>query len=226
MFPLSRIESMPKTFAPLPPVPDHPALEHDILELWEREGTFFKLVERNRGGDRFSFIDGPITANNPMGVHHAWGRTLKDVFQRYKALRGFDQRYQNGFDCQGLHVEVEVEKSLGLNSKRDIEEYGLAEFAARCKERVAHFSGVRHRAVEATRHVDGLGQLLLHVQRHEHRVHLALPQGGARARLAVQGTSLDAMVPALRDVTLASTSRPARRTTSSSSTRRCSCAFR
>jgi isoleucyl-tRNA synthetase len=142
MFPLSRIESMPKTFAPLPPVPDHPALERDILELWEREGTFAKLVERNRGGPRFGFMDGPITANNPMGVHHAWGRTLKDVFQRYKALRGFDERYQNGFDCQGLHVEVEVEKSLGLNSKRDIEEYGLAEFAARCKERVAHFSGV------------------------------------------------------------------------------------
>jgi isoleucyl-tRNA synthetase len=77
-----------------------------------------------------------------MGVHHAWGRTLKDVFQRYKALRGFDQRYQNGFDCQGLWVEVEVEKALGLNSKRDIEEYGLAEFAARCRERVAEFAEV------------------------------------------------------------------------------------
>ena len=75
-----------------------------------------------------------------MGVHHAWGRTLKDVFQRYKALRGYDQRYQNGFDCQGLHVEVEVERSLGLNSKRDIEAYGLAEFADRCKERVAQFA--------------------------------------------------------------------------------------
>ena len=87
-------------------------------------------------------MDGPITANNPMGVHHAWGRTLKDVFQRYKALRGFDQRYQNGFDCQGLWVEVEVERSLGLNSKREIEEYGLAEFAERCKERVAQFSEV------------------------------------------------------------------------------------
>ena len=72
-----------------------------------------------------------------MGVHHAWGRTLKDVFQRYNALRGHDQRYQNGFDCQGLWVEVEVEKALGLNSKREIEEYGIAEFAQRCKERVA-----------------------------------------------------------------------------------------
>src|ERR671936_2065732 len=77
-----------------------------------------------------------------MGVHHAWGRTLKDVFLRYKALRGYDQRYQNGFDCQGLWVEVGVEQSLGLNSKREIEEYGLAEFAARCKERVAHYAQV------------------------------------------------------------------------------------
>jgi isoleucyl-tRNA synthetase len=133
---------MPKSFAPLPPVPDHPALEREILELWEREGTFAKLVEQNRGGPTFSFVDGPITANNPAGVHHGHGRTLKDVFQRYKALRGYDQRYQNGFDCQGLWVEVEVEKSLGLNSKREIESYGIAEFAERCKERVAHYSGV------------------------------------------------------------------------------------
>src|ERR1041385_2374976 len=132
---------MESIFEPLPPVPDHPALEREILARWDEEQTFQRLREQNRGGPTFSFMDGPITANNPMGVHHAWGRTLKDVFQRYKALRGFDQRYQNGFDCQGLHVEVEVEKSLGLDSKRDIEEYGLAEFAARCKERGADFAG-------------------------------------------------------------------------------------
>ena len=129
-------------FSPLANVPDHVALEREVLEWWERERVFEQLRERNRGGERFSFIDGPMTANNPMGVHHTWGRTLKDVFQRYKAMRGFDQRYQNGFDCQGLWVEVEVEKSLGLNSKRDIEELGLAEFAKRCKERVAHFAEV------------------------------------------------------------------------------------
>src|SRR5947208_10828675 len=127
-------------FKPVDSKLDFPAMEHAILEFWRESDAFNKLREMNRGGERWSFIDGPITANNPMGVHHAWGRTLKDVFQRYKALRGFDQRYQNGFDCQGLWVEVEVEKSLGLNSKRDIEEYGLAEFAARCKERVAHYS--------------------------------------------------------------------------------------
>jgi isoleucyl-tRNA synthetase len=129
-------------FESLPQYPDHPGLEEGVLAGWDRERIFEQLRERNRGGPKWSFIDGPITANNPMGVHHAWGRTLKDVFQRYKALRGFDQRYQNGFDCQGLWVEVEVEKALGLNSKREIEEYGLAEFAERCKERVAKYCEV------------------------------------------------------------------------------------
>src|SRR5215211_3627512 len=132
----------PPMFRPLPPVPDHPALEQEILAWWDERGIFGQLRERNRGGPRWSFIDGPITANGPMGVHHAWGRTLKDVLQRYKAMQGFDERYQNGFDCQGLWVEVEVEKSLGLNSKREIEEYGLAAFAERCKERVTKFAGV------------------------------------------------------------------------------------
>src|SRR5215210_2919725 len=122
-------------FAALPDKPDHPALELEILDLWEREGTFERLKEQNRGGPKFSFVDGPVTANRiVLGVHTAWGRTLKDVFQRYKALRGFEQRYQNGFDCQGLWIEVGVERQLGLNSKREIEEYGLEAFAARCRE--------------------------------------------------------------------------------------------
>ena len=142
---------MPSGFRPLPPVPDHPRLEEAILELWEREGTFEKLRERNRGGPRFSFIDGPVTANKTMGVHTAWGRTLKDVFQRYKALRGFEQRYQNGY-CQGLWIEVGVEKSLGLNSKREIEEYGLENFARKCREVVEWSSG------ELTRASKRLGQ--------------------------------------------------------------------
>jgi isoleucyl-tRNA synthetase len=121
-------------FPPLPDRPDHNALELEILETWGREQTFEQLRELNRGGPLFSFIDGPVTANKTLGVHTAWGRTLKDVFQRYKALRGFDQRYQNGFDCQGLWIEVGVERELGLNSKREIEEFGLAEFARKCRE--------------------------------------------------------------------------------------------
>ncbi len=131
------------TFEPLPDELDFPAMEHRILALWERTQAFEQLREKNKDGPRWSFIDGPITANNPMGVHHAWGRTYKDVYQRYRAMRGFHQRYQNGFDCQGLWLEVEVEKDLGFNSKRDIEAYGLAAFAERCRERVDTYAAVQ-----------------------------------------------------------------------------------
>ena len=127
--------------ARLPDKPDHDALERDVLALWERERTFERLREQNQDGPRWSFVDGPVTANRMvLGIHTAWGRTLKDVFQRYKALRGFHQRYQNGFDCQGLWIEVGVERSLGLNSKREIEEFGLAEFARRCRDVVVQSS--------------------------------------------------------------------------------------
>jgi len=143
---------MEQVFAPLPPVPDHPRLEEEILQWWEDEQVFQQLRDLNRSGPKWSFIDGPVTANKTLGVHTAWGRTLKDVFQRYKALRGFDQRYQNGFDCQGLWIEVGVERQLGLNSKHEIEEYGLEKFAAKCREVVAQS------AAELTRGCRRLGQ--------------------------------------------------------------------
>jgi isoleucyl-tRNA synthetase len=128
-------------FPALPAKPHHESLELSILDFWKREDIFRQLREMNAGGPRFSFFDGPVTANKSLGVHTAWGRTLKDVFQRYKALNGFHQRYQNGFDCQGLWIEVGVEKELGLNSKREIEEYGLEAFAAKCREVVEWSSG-------------------------------------------------------------------------------------
>ncbi len=137
---------MDKVFAPLPPVPDHPRLEEEILQWWEDEQVFDRLRERNRGNPKWSFVDGPVTANKEMGVHTAWGRTLKDVFQRYKAARGFDQRYQNGWDCQGLWIEVGVERQLGLNSKPEIEEYGLEKFAGKCRDVVVRYAGDLTRA--------------------------------------------------------------------------------
>lgn len=122
---------------------DFPQLEHRILGFWKRIGAFEKRVALNKGKERWSFIDGPITANNPMGVHHAWGRTYKDVFQRYRAMKGFDLRYQNGFDCQGLWIEVEVERELGFESRRDIESYGIAEFVRRCKQRALRYAAMQ-----------------------------------------------------------------------------------
>ena len=130
-------------FKPVGSKVDFPALEREILAFWEENGTLDKYLKRNIGAEkRASFIDGPITANNRMGVHHAWGRTYKDLFLRYRAMKGFDQRYQNGFDGQGLWIEVEVEKELGFKSKRDIEAYGIDKFVELCKKRVRKFADI------------------------------------------------------------------------------------
>jgi len=129
---------------------DFPAQERAILEFWEQTRAFEHLIEKNRGKPKWSFLDGPITANNPMGVHHAWGRTYKDAFQRYFAMTGHELRYQNGFDCQGLWVEVEVEKQLKLKSKSDIESLvpgnpfaSIDRFVQDCKDRVNKYARIQ-----------------------------------------------------------------------------------
>jgi isoleucyl-tRNA synthetase len=127
-------------FRPVSSKPDFVAQEHEILDLWRDRRTFARLRAQNAGGPRWSFLDGPITANGPMGVHHAWGRTYKDLFQRFHAMLGEDERYQNGFDCQGLWVEVNVERDLGFTSKRDIEAFGIGEFVTLCKQRVLTYA--------------------------------------------------------------------------------------
>jgi isoleucyl-tRNA synthetase len=117
-------------------------MEHDILDFWEEHRCFDKLREKNMTNERFRFLDGPITANNPMGIHHAWGRSIKDIVLRYKAMNGYSCHYRNGFDAQGLWVEVEVEKELGFRDKKDIEAFGMDNFTRKCVERVRHFSGI------------------------------------------------------------------------------------
>src|SRR6476659_6862815 len=126
---------------------DFPAEVRAILEFWDRIRAFEKRKQLNAGKPRWSFLDGPITANNPMGVHHAWGRTYKDAYNRYFAMTGHELRYQQGFDCQGLWVEVEVEKELKLHNKRDIEnlvpgdvEASVDRFVQECKNRVDRFA--------------------------------------------------------------------------------------
>ncbi len=122
---------------------DFKEIEQETLKFWEQKKIFDKLRKKNKGKKIWSFIDGPITANNPMGVHHAWGRTYKDLFHRFKAMQGFDTRWQNGFDCQGLWVEREEEKALGLKDKGDIEKFGILKFAKACRKRVEKFSKIQ-----------------------------------------------------------------------------------
>ena len=122
--------------------------EKKWLEQWnipnEDGQTLIELyLARNDEADKnYSFIDGPITANNPMGVHHAWGRTYKDLFLRFRNMQGYRQRFQNGYDGQGLWIEVEVEKERGFKSKHEIEAYGIGKFVEECKARVDHFSDI------------------------------------------------------------------------------------
>ncbi|MCC7291053.1 MAG: isoleucine--tRNA ligase [Phycisphaerales bacterium] len=203
-------------FEKVDPKMDFPALEREVLALWEKARAFERLRELSAGKPPWSFLDGPITANNPMGVHHAWGRTYKDLYQRYHACApwapasppadaaaanavasaanavasaanapapaasapasaanapasapctaapsnataaavptrnvaapagwGHELRYQNGFDCQGLWVEVEVEREFGYQSKRDIEQHGIDTFVEACKARACKFAAVQ-----------------------------------------------------------------------------------
>jgi len=130
-------------FKPVASQVDFIAQEHEVLKFWAETKAFDQLRELRRDAPPWSFLDGPITANNPMGVHHGWGRTYKDLFQRYAAMRGYSLRYQNGYDCQGLWVEVNVEREKGFRTKRDIEAFGLAEFVRLCKQRVLHFAAVQ-----------------------------------------------------------------------------------
>jgi isoleucyl-tRNA synthetase len=130
-------------FEPVPREFNVPDIEKGVLNFWESNEVERRYLERNQdAAERFSFLDGPITANGLMGVHHAWNRTYKDLWQRYNTMLGKRQRYQNGFDCQGLWVEVTVERQLGFKSKRDIEEYGVAEFVRKCKEDVLRWAGL------------------------------------------------------------------------------------
>ncbi len=135
------------TFKSVSNKPDFVKMENEVLKFWQETDAFNELrrlrAQTEAEYGTFSFIDGPITANNPMGVHHAWGRTYKDLYNRYQAMQGKNLRWQNGFDCQGLWVEVNVEKELGFTSKHDIEEYGLAEFMKLCKARVLKFAAVQ-----------------------------------------------------------------------------------
>ncbi|GAA3117156.1 isoleucine--tRNA ligase [Streptosporangium carneum] len=123
-------------FRSLPAQVALPALEHEVLDRWRDGKVFERSVEQNVGGPNWVFYEGPPTANGMPGVHHVEARVFKDLFPRYRSMRGYNVPRKAGWDCHGLPVEVSVEKELGLSGKKDIEAYGIAEFNARCRESV------------------------------------------------------------------------------------------
>lgn len=125
-----------KQFRPLPSRVDLPALEHEVLRRWRDAKIFERSVEQSKNGPLWVFYEGPPTANGLPGTHHVEARAFKDIFPRFKTMKGYHVPRKAGWDCHGLPVEVAVEQELGLGGKRDIESYGVAEFNARCRESV------------------------------------------------------------------------------------------
>src|SRR6266581_1806650 len=121
------------------PRPDFPHLEEEVLERWRERDVFRESIRRRQGAPAWVFYEGPPTANGRPGSHHVLSRAFKDLFPRYKTMRGYSVERKGGWDCHGLPVEIEVEQQLGFSSKEDIERYGIAEFNARCRESVFAF---------------------------------------------------------------------------------------
>ena len=123
------------------PQVDLPALEHDVLAFWRDHDTFGKSLAQTADGPRWTFYEGPPTANGMPGTHHIEARVFKDVFPRFRTMQGYRVDRKAGWDCHGLPVELAVEKELGFSGKADIEAYGVEAFNERCRASV-------------TRHVD------------------------------------------------------------------------
>ncbi len=125
--------------APVDPNQSFPQLEHQVLERWRERDIFKESLRRREGADTWVFYEGPPTANGKPGVHHVLSRVFKDIFPRFKTMRGYRVERKGGWDCHGLPVEIAVEKQLGIKSKQEIEEYGIEAFNARCRAAVFEY---------------------------------------------------------------------------------------
>ncbi|MDR3032890.1 MAG: isoleucine--tRNA ligase [Kitasatospora sp.] len=137
---------MPPVYNAVPNTVDLPALEHGILSFWQDNGVFQRSLEQSEGRPEWVFYEGPPTANGMPGAHHIEARVFKDVFPRFRTMKGYHVARKAGWDCHGLPVELAVEKELGFSGKPDIEKYGIAEFNAKCRDSV-------------TRHTDAFAEL-------------------------------------------------------------------
>jgi isoleucyl-tRNA synthetase len=124
---------------PVEPNQSLPALEEQVLARWRERDVFQESVRRREGSPPWVFYEGPPTANGPPGAHHVLSRVFKDIYPRYKTMRGFHVERKGGWDCHGLPVEIAVEKQLGIQAKEEIEAFGIAEFNLRCRGAVFEY---------------------------------------------------------------------------------------
>jgi isoleucyl-tRNA synthetase len=126
-------------YRPVDPRQRLPELEQRVLERWRERDVFRRSVAQRADSEVWSFYEGPPTANGRPGAHHVLSRAFKDIYPRYRTMRGYRVPRKAGWDCHGLPVELEVEKELGITSKAEIEAYGIAEFNQRCRESVFRY---------------------------------------------------------------------------------------
>jgi isoleucyl-tRNA synthetase len=126
-------------FQPVDPKVSFPELEKRVLQFWKDESIFQRSVDERPAEKRFTFYEGPPTANARPGIHHVLARVFKDLIPRYKTMQGYRVPRKAGWDTHGLPVELEIEKELGLKSKPEIEQYGIAAFNQKCKDSVSRY---------------------------------------------------------------------------------------
>ncbi|HEY7620704.1 MAG TPA: class I tRNA ligase family protein, partial [Solirubrobacteraceae bacterium] len=124
---------------PVDPQQSFPALEEAVLERWRERDVFRESIRRREGAPPWVFWEGPPTANGRPGAHHVLSRVFKDIYPRYKTMRGYQVERKGGWDCHGLPVEIAVQQQLGIENKHEIEEFGIAEFNRRCRESVFEY---------------------------------------------------------------------------------------
>jgi isoleucyl-tRNA synthetase len=135
-------------FAPVQQNPKFPELELETLKFWRENKVFERSLEQTKDGPLFSFYEGPPTANGQPGIHHVQARSFKDLFPRFRTMQGYSVPRKAGWDTHGLPVELGVEKKLGLNSKREVEAYGIGKFNAQCRESVFKYENEWRRFTE------------------------------------------------------------------------------
>ena len=211
------LDSHPMPHRPLPKDANFPQLEEQILERWRERDVYNESMRRREGAPPYVFYEGPPTANGRPGSHHVLARVFKDIFPRYKTMQGFYTYRKGGWDCHGLPVEIAVQNQLGIENKQQIEEYGIAEFNAKCRESRLRVPRGLDAADRADRLLGRPRRSLPHARHALHRVGLVGAEAAVGQGPALRGLQGRPVLPARRHVAVQSTR--SRRATRTSRTR-------
>ncbi len=185
-------------FRSVPANANFPQLEEEILKFWKEHKIYEQSLERRAGSDKFVFYEGPPTANGMPHPGHCLTRAIKDLFPRYKTMRGFYCERKGGWDTHGLPVEVEVCKELGIHSKEEIEAFGIEPFIQKCQQSVWRYMQEWERLTERLGFWIHLRQSLCHLPSKLRRERVVVAEESVRPRLAISRTQDRLVVGARR----------------------------